>query len=55
MENGLMTISPENSNEQKEEKENYTRKEFSKTAFTRMFSPPDNIQDGLVISSNNSK
>ncbi|WP_439697864.1 Hsp20/alpha crystallin family protein [Mucilaginibacter sp. AW1-7] len=57
-ENGLITISAETSNEQKEEKGNYTRKEFSKTAFTRMFSLPENVteekikasyRDGLLV------
>jgi HSP20 family protein len=57
-ENGLMLISAETSSEQKEEQENYTRKEFSKTAFTRTFKLPENVaeekikasyKDGLLV------
>ncbi|MBS1502857.1 MAG: Hsp20/alpha crystallin family protein [Bacteroidetes bacterium] len=43
-ENGLLTISAETSSEQKEEKENYTRREFSRTSFTRTFTLPDDVQ-----------
>lgn len=56
-EDGLLTISAETSAEKNEEKENYTRKEFSSSSFTRTFNLPDNIvednitanyQDGLL-------
>jgi HSP20 family protein len=56
-ENGLLVISAENKNEQKEENENFTRQEFSYSSFTRTFNLPDNIvkdeikakyQDGLL-------
>lgn len=56
-ENGLLTISAETSSEQKEEKENYMRREFSRSSFTRTFDLPDNVvedhisakyQDGLL-------
>jgi HSP20 family protein len=56
--NGLITISADTSSEQKEEKENYTRKEFSKSAFTRSFKLPENVleekikasyKDGLLV------
>ena len=42
-ENGLLTISAENKNEKKEEKENYTRQEFSYSSFVRTFSLPENV------------
>ncbi|MBS1525817.1 MAG: Hsp20/alpha crystallin family protein [Bacteroidetes bacterium] len=43
-ESGLLTISAETSTEQKEEKENYTRREFSRTSFTRTFTLPDDVE-----------
>ncbi|ROH99805.1 Hsp20/alpha crystallin family protein [Chryseobacterium daecheongense] len=57
IENGSLTISAETSSESKEEKENYLRKEFSTSSFSRSFRLPDNItqeqikanyQDGLL-------
>lgn len=56
-ENGLITISAEASTEKKDEKGSYTRKEFSRTSFSRTFTLPDNVvednihalyQDGLL-------
>lgn len=47
-EDGLLTISAETSTEHKEEKKNYTRKEFSSSSFSRSFSLPDNIEDDHV-------
>jgi len=47
-ENGLLIISAETSSEQKEEKEDYTRKEFSRTSFTRTFSLPENVEEDHV-------
>lgn len=56
-ENGLLTISAETSSENKEEQENYLRKEFSISSFSRSFRLPENItedqikanyQDGLL-------
>lgn len=47
-EGGLLTISAETSNEEKEEKDNYTRREFSSSSFTRTFSLPDNIDDDHI-------
>jgi HSP20 family protein len=47
-EDGLLTISGQTSSEQKEEKKNYTRKEFSSSSFSRSFSLPDNIEDDHV-------
>jgi HSP20 family protein len=44
-ENGLLTISAETSSEKNEEKDNYTRREFSRSSFTRTFSLPDDVQD----------
>lgn len=50
-ENGLMTISAETSSEQNEEKENYTRKEFPKSAFTRTFKLPENVLEEKIKAS----
>ncbi|MEO8950155.1 MAG: Hsp20/alpha crystallin family protein [Mucilaginibacter sp.] len=56
-EDGVLTIIAETSDEKNEEKENYTRKEFSSSSFTRTFNLPDNVvedninanyQDGLL-------
>jgi HSP20 family protein len=43
-ENGLLTVSAETSSEQNEEKNDYTRHEFSRAAFTRTFSLPENVE-----------
>lgn len=44
-ENGLLIISAETSAEENEEKDNYTRREFSCTSFTRTFTLPENVKD----------
>lgn len=50
-EDGLLTISAETSTEHKEEKKNYTRKEFSSASFSRSFMLPDNIKEDNVKAS----
>lgn len=45
---GVLTISAETSNEKNEEKENYTRKEFSSSSFTRTFNLPDNVEEDHI-------
>lgn len=50
-EDGLLTISAETSSEHKEEKKNYTRKEFSSSSFSRSFSLPDNLEEEEVKAS----
>lgn len=50
-EDGLLTISAETSSEHKEEKKNYTRKEFASSSFSRSFSLPDNIEEDNVKAS----
>ena len=50
-ENGLLTISAETSSETKEDKKNYTKKEFSSSSFSRSFSLPDNIEEDHVKAS----
>lgn len=50
-EDGLLTISAETSSEHKQEKKNYTRKEFSSASFSRSFSLPDNIEEDHVKAS----
>lgn len=50
-ENGFLTISAEVSNEQSEEKENYTRKEFSCASFSRAFTLPDNVVEDNISAS----
>ncbi|MEQ7801948.1 Hsp20/alpha crystallin family protein [Pedobacter sp. ASV1-7] len=47
-EDGLLNISAETSTEHKEEKKNYTRKEFSSSSLSRSFSLPDNIIEDNV-------
>jgi len=47
-EDGILTISAETSTEHKEEKKNYTRKEFSSSSFSRSFTLPDNIKEEHV-------
>lgn len=47
-ENGLLTISAEKSSEHTEEKENYLRKEFSTSSFSRSFRLPDNISEDQI-------
>jgi HSP20 family protein len=44
IDNGLLTISAENKNEKEESKENFTRKEFSYSSFTRSFTLPENVR-----------
>src|SRR5665213_2699611 len=43
VENGLLSISAETSAEQNEEKDNYTRREFSCSSFVRTFTLPENV------------
>lgn len=47
-ENGLLTISAETSTERNEEKDNYTRREFSCSSFTRTFTLPDNVEEDAI-------
>lgn len=51
IENGILTISADNVEESEEEKEDYTRKEFSRSSFQRSFTLPDNIDDGKIKAS----
>lgn len=44
----LLTISSEKEHEEKEEDENYTRKEFSYESFTRSLSLPDEIKKDKI-------
>lgn len=57
-ENGLLTISAETSSDESEEKDSYTRREFSCASFTRTFTLPENVKeddinakykDGLLV------
>lgn len=57
VDNGQLTVSAEKKNEEKEEKENYRRREFSYQSFSRSFGLPDNsvpekidahYQDGIL-------
>lgn len=47
-ENGQLTITAETSSENKEEKENYLRKEFSTSSFSLSFRLPDNITEDQI-------
>ncbi|HZY38370.1 MAG TPA: Hsp20/alpha crystallin family protein [Mucilaginibacter sp.] len=58
VENGMLNISAETSSEKNEDKENYTRREFSCASFTRTFTLPENVveedinakyKDGLLF------
>ena len=44
----LLTISSEKKEESKDEKENYKRREFSYSSFSRSFQLPDNISDDKI-------
>lgn len=46
---GVLTISAETSAEKNEEKENYTRKEFSNSSFTRTFTLPENVLEDNIV------
>jgi HSP20 family protein len=48
IENHTLTVSSEKKEELKEEKNGYTRKEFSYNAFSRSFSLPDNVKEGNI-------
>lgn len=47
-ENGMLTISATTSSVKDEENENYTRKEFSCSSFSRTFSLPDNVVEDKI-------
>jgi HSP20 family protein len=47
-ENGLMTISAEISTEKNEEKNSYTRKEFSYSSFSRTFDLPEDVVEDNI-------
>ncbi len=49
--NDVLTISSEIKKEVKEEKENYTRKEFSYSAFKRSFNLPDTVDNTEILAS----
>ena len=42
-ENGILTISAEREDEKNDDKQNYTRQEFSYASFTRTFNLPDDV------------
>ncbi len=44
----MLTISSEKKEEKKEEKEGYTRKEYSYNSFSRSFTLPENVKDGNI-------
>ena len=49
IENGLLKISAENSDEMKKEKDNFTRREFNYNSFFRSFTLPDNVNEDEMI------
>lgn len=51
--NGMLNISAETSSENEEEKDNYTRKEFSRSSFSRSFSLPENVTEDQIKASYN--
>ena len=50
-ENGFLTISAEIKEEKNEEKENFTRKEFSYSSFSRTFNLPEDVVEDDVNAS----
>lgn len=46
--NDVLTISSEKKNEREEKKDNYTRKEFNYSSFSRSFSLPANINENGI-------
>lgn len=46
--NDMLTISAEAKTESKEEKKEYTRKEYSYSSFSRSFQLPDNVKDDQI-------
>jgi len=44
----VLTISSEKNEEKKEEKEGYSKREFSYNSFSRSFSLPDNVKEGNI-------
>jgi HSP20 family protein len=45
IENGILQIDSESQREEEEEKDNYTRKEFSYSSFSRSFTLPENASE----------
>jgi HSP20 family protein len=48
LENNILTISSETRKEEKEEKKNYTRQEFSFSSFQRSFSLPEGVKTDTI-------
>jgi HSP20 family protein len=46
--NDILTVSAEAKTENKEEKKEYTRKEYSYSSFSRSFQLPDNVKDDQI-------
>lgn len=48
IENGLLTVSSEKEEENKEEDKNFRRREFSYSSFSRSFQLPENVDEGNI-------
>lgn len=48
VENGVLTISAETKKETESERENYTRREFSYSSFSRSFTLPENVKEDNI-------
>jgi HSP20 family protein len=48
VDNGVLTISSEKEEEQKDENKNYSRREFSYSSFSRAFTLPDNADENNI-------
>lgn len=46
--NNVLTISAERKDQKEEEKDSYTRKEFSYSSFSRSFGIPDNVKEDQI-------
>jgi HSP20 family protein len=45
VDNGVLTLSSEKEEEKEQKEKNYTRREFSYSAFTRSFTLPENVNE----------
>lgn len=48
-ENGVLRVSAEKETENKEEKDNYTRQEFSYGSFSRSWTLPENVNEEAIV------
>jgi HSP20 family protein len=49
IDNGVLTISAEKKDEMEKKEDNYTRREFSYSSFSRSFSLPQNVDEDSIV------